>query len=81
MRMNLLRQRLRCLIKFVSCHNQKKHNKNEAYIKHAITKEYIIKVLKCVVIANKRKQNQRRTNANEFAKTALAGSYQICERS
>ena len=53
MRMNLLRQRLRGLIKFVSCHNQKKHNKNEAYIKHAITKEYIIKVLKCVVIANK----------------------------
>ena len=41
MRMNLLRQRLRGLIKFVSCHNQ-----NDANIKHAITKVFIRKVLK-----------------------------------
>ena len=41
MRMNLLRQRLRGLIKFVSCHNQ-----NDAHIKHPITKVFIRKVLK-----------------------------------
>ena len=39
--MNLLRQRLRGLIKFVSCHNQ-----NDAYIKRAITKMFIRNELK-----------------------------------
>ena len=77
MRMNLLRQRLRGLIKFVSCHNQ-----NDANIKHAITKVFIRKVLKQSkeraqpleradekrankVIANKNEQNQSLTDKCE----------------
>ena len=38
MRMNLLSDRLRSLIKFVSCHNQK-----DAHLKQAITKKHITK--------------------------------------
>ena len=38
MRMNLIRQRLRGLLKFVSCHNQ-----NDAHLKQAITKNAIAK--------------------------------------
>ena len=72
MRMNLLRQRLRGLIKFVSCHNQ-----NDANIKHAITKVFIRKVLKQSKEraqpleradekrAKKKGQNQRLTNKCE----------------